>query len=168
MNLEQIEKLVGLVAKASVTEVTLRSEGNRITVRKPAAPAGRRVAATRGTSASTNGHSSGTDSVSGGALVPLDAGGTGTGAPDVVIIRAPMVGIFHHSEPPAAVGTKVTSGRVVGVIESMKLMNDVRAQTGGTVQEMLVEAGMAVEYGQPLLALSPDAPELTEEAEDEA
>jgi len=64
-----------------------------------------------------------------------------------------MVGVFYHAEPPITVGSVVQSGAIVGVIESMKLMNDVRAEVDGVVVESAIEAGMAVEFGQPLFGL---------------
>ena len=68
-------------------------------------------------------------------------------------ITSPMVGIFRHAEPPVGVGTKVEQGTVVGIIESMKLMNDVRSKYDGVVTEIFVEGGMPVEYGYPLFAM---------------
>jgi acetyl-CoA carboxylase biotin carboxyl carrier protein len=150
MDIEEIEKLVDLVARSSVSEVTIRAEGGRLTVRK-----GRTVRQPVAVSAGAV------------ALVASDetdvASTNGTAEKATRRwITAPMVGIFYHAEPPVAPGTQIERGSVVGVIESMKLMNDVRAEHGGTVTEISVEAGMAVEYGQPLFAVS----ELPEDASD--
>jgi acetyl-CoA carboxylase biotin carboxyl carrier protein len=133
--LEEIEKLVELVARSNVAEVTLRWEGHRITVRKPAG--GQR-------------HMGVPAAASAPAVLdpPLSSA-----VPEPRWITAPMVGIFHPVEPPVAAGVRVEAGQVVGMIESMKLMNDVCSEEGGIVQEVLVEPGMPVEYGQPLFAL---------------
>ncbi len=73
-------------------------------------------------------------------------------------IDCPMVGVFYTSPSPEAdpyvkVGTKVNKGDVVCIIEAMKLMNEVTATESGTIQEVLVENGDLVEYGQPLFVI---------------
>jgi acetyl-CoA carboxylase biotin carboxyl carrier protein len=70
-------------------------------------------------------------------------------------ITAPMVGIFHPAKKPVAVGSEVTSGQVVGLIESMKLMNDVTADAEGRITDVLVENGQPVQYGQRLFRVAP-------------
>ncbi|MCX6344661.1 MAG: hypothetical protein NT018_06270 [Armatimonadetes bacterium] len=64
-------------------------------------------------------------------------------------VLALRVGIFH-STSALNVGETITSEQVVGVIESMKLLNDVVSNLSGVVSEVLVEDGTPVEYGQPL------------------
>ena len=66
-----------------------------------------------------------------------------------------MVGVFHHAEPPITVGMQVEAGQVIAVIESMKLMNDIRSEEAGIIQAAHVEDGLAVEYGQPLFDIDP-------------
>jgi len=70
-------------------------------------------------------------------------------------IKSPMVGTFYRSPSPgspsyAQVGDKVSSETVVCIIEAMKLMNEIKAETNGTVHKCLVENGQPVEYGQVL------------------
>jgi acetyl-CoA carboxylase biotin carboxyl carrier protein len=69
------------------------------------------------------------------------------------VISAPMVGIFHLIDGIAMPGATVKKGQAVGVIESMKLMNEVVAQEDGQIAEVYVEDGMPVEYGQTLFRL---------------
>ncbi|MEE0264998.1 MAG: acetyl-CoA carboxylase biotin carboxyl carrier protein [Acutalibacteraceae bacterium] len=74
-------------------------------------------------------------------------------------IDCPMVGVFYTSPSPEAdpyvkVGTKVNKGDVVCIIEAMKLMNEVTATESGTIQEVLVENGDLVEFGQPLFVIA--------------
>ena len=64
---------------------------------------------------------------------------------------------FHTIELGPKTEGLVQPGQVVGVIESMKLMNDVRAEVGGVVIAVLAEEGMPVEYGQSLFRLMPAA-----------
>jgi acetyl-CoA carboxylase biotin carboxyl carrier protein len=142
MNIADIEKLVDLVARSQVAEVTLESETRRITVRKGQSRAEMTAV------------SSSTDAIASVEVPTIEAtvNSDEFGAPLETII-APMVGIFHDSEPPVGVGSKVEIGHVVGIIESMKLMNDIRAERAGIVREVHVEPGVAVEYGQPLFEL---------------
>jgi acetyl-CoA carboxylase biotin carboxyl carrier protein len=72
-------------------------------------------------------------------------------------VVAPMVGTFYTSapgaEPYVAVGDEVGEETVVCIIEAMKIMNEVKAETKGKIVEILVENGTAVEYGQPLFSV---------------
>ena len=71
------------------------------------------------------------------------------------MVIAPMVGIFHHADPPVGVGLAVKAGQVIGIIESMKLMNDLRSEESGTITSVNIEDGRAVEYGQTLFEVEP-------------
>jgi acetyl-CoA carboxylase biotin carboxyl carrier protein len=73
----------------------------------------------------------------------------------VTYIKSPMVGTFYRSASPeskpfAEAGTKVTATSVICIIEAMKIMNEIQAETQGTIIEALVENGQPVEYGQKL------------------
>jgi acetyl-CoA carboxylase biotin carboxyl carrier protein len=77
-----------------------------------------------------------------------------------VLVAAPLIGTFYEAPEPGAapfvsVGNEVSKGQTIGIIEAMKLMNPVAADSSGTVTAVLVGNGEAVEYGQPLIALSP-------------
>ena len=79
--------------------------------------------------------------------------------PNLLEVRAPLVGIFYRAPKPGAapyveVGSEVQEDTVVGIIEVMKLMNGVRAEVRGRVVELLVEDGAAVEYAQVLLRVA--------------
>lgn len=70
-------------------------------------------------------------------------------------IKSPMVGTFYRapspeSKPFSDVGTKVVENTPVCIIEAMKIMNEIQAETKGTIVEVLVENGQPVEYGQRL------------------
>jgi len=75
-------------------------------------------------------------------------------APEIGV-RASLVGIFHALRPPVSEGDRVRAGETLGLIESMKLMNDIISAEDGVVVEVLVEEGQPVEYGQPLFRLRP-------------
>ncbi len=73
-------------------------------------------------------------------------------------ITAPMIGTYYSAPSPGEspfvqVGDEVEVGQVVGIIEAMKIMNEIIADRAGVVLEVLVENAMAVEYGSPLIRL---------------
>lgn len=74
------------------------------------------------------------------------------------VIHSPLVGTFYAAKaegekPYVSVGDKVTKGQTIGIIEAMKLMNEVEAESDGIVAEIYVENEQLVEYGQPLVRL---------------
>lgn len=75
-------------------------------------------------------------------------------------VKSPMVGTFYQSAAPGeapfvSVGDHVTKGQVVGIIEAMKLMNEIASDVEGTVAEILVENEAMVEFDQPLILVKP-------------
>jgi acetyl-CoA carboxylase biotin carboxyl carrier protein len=73
----------------------------------------------------------------------------------ISIVKSPMVGTFYTSASPespafAKIGTKVGADSIVCIIEAMKVMNEIQSELSGTITEVLIEDGEAVEYGQPL------------------
>ncbi len=80
---------------------------------------------------------------------------------DLVEIKSPIVGTFYvapssDSDPFVEIGSAVSSQTVVCIIEAMKVMNEIKAETSGTIAEILVTNGQAVEYGQVLFKVKPD------------
>ena len=76
-------------------------------------------------------------------------------------IKSPIVGTFYatpspDSEPYVDIGTEVSPQTVVCIIEAMKVMNEIKAETTGTIVKILVTNGQAVEYGQVLFKVRPD------------
>jgi acetyl-CoA carboxylase biotin carboxyl carrier protein len=73
-------------------------------------------------------------------------------------VKSPMVGTFFGSPSPGAaqfvsVGDRVTKGQVIGIVEAMKLMNEIESDAAGEVVKCLVTNGQPIEYGQPLFAV---------------
>lgn len=108
-------------------------------------------------------------------VTPVGAGGTeqtealgGPSAPqsaedaeELAEIKSPIVGTFYatpspDSEPYVELGTQVEPQTVVCVVEAMKVMNEIKAETSGQIAEILVTNGQAVEYGQVLFRVRPD------------
>ena len=75
-------------------------------------------------------------------------------------VTAPLTGIWYTAPSPGArpyvtVGAEVTAGQVVGLIEAMKLFNEIKSDTGGTVTRLVAESGKLVKRQQPLLEIDP-------------
>ena len=78
--------------------------------------------------------------------------------PNLVLVKAPIVGTFYECPSPGAppfvrVGERVQPGKVLCIIESMKLMNEIEAETAGVVESKLVLNGQPVEFGEALFAV---------------
>jgi acetyl-CoA carboxylase biotin carboxyl carrier protein len=94
------------------------------------------------------------------AAAPAKSEGAETAAPGHVTIEAPMVGTFYRATAPGAdpyvrEGDVIKEGQILCIIEAMKLMNEIEAKVGGRIVKVLVENGVAVEYGQPLFLVEP-------------
>ena len=78
--------------------------------------------------------------------------------PNLTLVKSPIVGTFYEGPSPGAppfvrMGERVQPGKVLCIIESMKLMNEIEAETGGIVESKLVMNGQPVEYGEALFAI---------------
>lgn len=76
-------------------------------------------------------------------------------------IKSPMIGTFYRSANPDApsfvsVGDKITKGQTVGIIEAMKLFNEIESEVSGTLVKVMVENSSPVEYDQVLFVVEPD------------
>ena len=81
---------------------------------------------------------------------------------NLVEIKSPMVGTFYAAPEPGAepyvkVGSRVSPGQVVCIIEAMKIMNEIESEVSGLIRESLVENAQPVEFGQPLFRVDPHA-----------
>jgi len=79
-------------------------------------------------------------------------------APEGHVVKSPMVGTFYRSASPGSkafvdVGQSVNSGDTLCIIEAMKLLNEIEADSSGTIKAILVENGQPVEFGQPLFII---------------
>ncbi|HEX8243043.1 MAG TPA: acetyl-CoA carboxylase biotin carboxyl carrier protein [Longimicrobium sp.] len=83
-------------------------------------------------------------------------------AQTTVEVKSPMVGTFYRAPAPEAppyveVGSKVTRGQTLCILEAMKLMNELESDVAGTIREVCVDNGEPVEYGQVLFRVEPAA-----------
>ena len=79
---------------------------------------------------------------------------------DLHLVKSPIVGTFYESPSPGTeafvkVGAYVETGKVLCIVEAMKLMNEIESDISGEVMRIFVENGQPVEYGQPLFGIRP-------------
>jgi len=99
--------------------------------------------------------------IHGAGTAPSTDSTNGMSAPDVVeghIVTSPMIGTYYSAPTPGEapfvhVGDDVDVGQVVGIVEAMKIMNEIISDRAGVVLEVLVENAQPVEYGSPLIRL---------------
>ncbi len=144
MQVDAIEQLVSLVRDSKVRELTLREGSSRITIRQ-----------SNGSTISEYDFQPDTvsEEMAAESTLPTSPDDSTDELDETVFITSPCVGFFHHGKKPVGVGSTVAEGQVVGVIEAMKILNEVRAPQGGVIREVLIEEGLPAEYGQPLFIL---------------
>ena len=130
-------------------ELRLEHEGFKLTLKRAGARGAGSDAATAAAPASW----------SAAASAAPEPHGSATTDPSLIDVTSPLLGIFYRAprpgvEPYVEVGSVLEEDTVIGIIEVMKLMNSVRAEVRGTVVEILVTDGAAVEQGQVLLRVS--------------
>jgi len=168
-----VDRLAGLLERSDLLELEIEAGGTGLILRKPAAlatlvttaaaalPAGDpgqpadSAARTERTAAATSG---GTGPASGAASGATAAPGA---AADVrLAVRAPLTGMFYASPGPGsppfvAVGREVVVGQVIGLIEAMKLFNEIKSDQAGRVVRVIAEDGALVKAKQPLIEVGP-------------
>ena len=149
MEIAELEQLVQMVRESSAGELTLRKDGARVTIRKAA-----KAAATTG--ALQQDADTYTYTTQYADVVDDEAGDAAEEPDRTVMITAPLVGVFAHVKPLVGLNARVSEGQVVGVIEAMKLITEIKAPTTGTVVDIFIEASHPVEYGQALFEIVPD------------
>ena len=87
-----------------------------------------------------------------------DKSSDGLSEDDGVIVKSPLVGIFYNAPSPddkpyVSVGDHVKKGQVIGIIEAMKLMNEIEAEADGVVTKIYLENGQTAEYGEPVICI---------------
>ncbi|MBQ9240084.1 MAG: acetyl-CoA carboxylase biotin carboxyl carrier protein [Duodenibacillus sp.] len=155
MDLRKIKTLLDLAIESGVSEIEITEGDDRIRiVNRPAqaaaAPAAAPVVQTAPISV---------PAVQPAPIDPAPAAASKDSEEERQTINSPMVGTFYRAPSPGAkpfvdVGSKVKAGDTVCIIEAMKLLNEIEAETDGVIREVLVENGSPVEFGQPLFVIS--------------
>jgi acetyl-CoA carboxylase biotin carboxyl carrier protein len=153
VTLDEIRELIQLVADTGVAELEVQRGEDRVRIRRSFGGEFQDVVVPAQSSAARN--------VPAG--VPHHKPAPEPEAPadkDLVTVKSPIVGTFYECASPGAapfvrVGETVQPGKVLCIIESMKLMNEIEAEIGGVIVSKLVPNGQPVEYGEALFAIRP-------------
>ena len=161
MDIKDIQNLIKFVSKAEVSEVKYKTKDFEITIKTPLG--GNEVSYMQQPqvyhSAPQQQAPSGTAPVS---APSTDSAATDSGSDDskFVTIKSPMIGTFYRKPSPdkdvfVNVGDEVSVGKVVCVIEAMKLFNQIESEISGKIVKILVDDTTPVEYDQPLFLVDP-------------
>lgn len=172
LNMDELRDLVQLIAEYGLTDFELEREGFRVRLRRdhtPQTPTPNLSAAPQAQGAATQPHgqapseapSAAGQSTAHAVATPHPGAQAEMAASEdegLHIIISPIVGTFYRSasptsEPFVRLGSHVDPDTVVCIIEAMKLMNEIQAETSGEVVKIYVENGQPVEYGQPLFGI---------------
>ena len=160
MKLNEIQDLIKFVAKSGVSEVELETKDVKIVIKTPAGKKDQVFVQTS------------TPVVQSNPVVQQVANSVAeTKAPEVkapaaddeskyVTIKSPMIGTFYRSSSPdkpsfANVGDDIATGKVICIIEAMKLFNEIESEVKGKIVKVLVNDATPVEYDQPLFLVDP-------------
>ena len=158
MDIKQIQELVKLINKTSIGEITIEEDGTKITIKQKKDPSQKIY--TQGAAPQYNAPAP--QAVPAPSL-PTSSAPAPAVAPksdNLITIKSPMIGTFYRSSAPdkplfVNVGDEITSGKVVCIIEAMKLFNEIESEVKGKIVKVLVEDASPVEYDQPLFLVDP-------------
>jgi acetyl-CoA carboxylase biotin carboxyl carrier protein len=148
MDLRKLKTLIDLVSDSNVSELEITEAEGKVRIVK-GSPAGSQVAPAPMMQVAAP-----VAAPAGAALAPA-APAAAPQVPAGHTVKSPMVGTFYRSSAPGAkpfveIGQQVKEGETICIIEAMKILNEIETDKAGTVTQILVENGQAVEYGQPL------------------
>ena len=152
MDLKQIHDLIKVVNKSNIGEISIEDKDGKVTIKQKE----EKVTVTSVPAQVYN-----TAPATAVAAPPSEA--TPSASPvasNLITIKSPMIGTFYRRAAPdkplmAEEGTEVSPGKVVCIIEAMKLFNEIDSEVKGTIVKILVEDASPVEYDQPLFLVEP-------------
>ena len=157
MDLKQIHELIKIVNKSNIGEISIEDKDGKVTIKQKEEAA---VTYTAAPSQAVYAPAS--------APAPAAAPAASTPAPaaapkadNLITIKSPMIGTFYRRPSPdkpllVDIGTEVAAGKVVCIIEAMKLFNEIESEISGTIVKVLVEDASPVEFDQPLFLVEPN------------
>ena len=157
MDLKQILELIKIVNKSNIGEISIEDQDGKVTIKQ------KEEAAVTYTSAPSQAVYAPAQATT-PAAAPVASAPAAAPAPksdNLITIKSPMIGTFYRRSSPdkpllADVGTDVAAGKVVCIIEAMKLFNEIESEISGTIVKVLVEDASPVEFDQPLFLVEPN------------
>ena len=158
MDIKQIQELVKLINKTSIGEITIEEDGTKITIKQKKDPSQKIY--TQAAPAQYSAPALPQAPIAQAAVTTISAPAETPKSDNLITIKSPMIGTFYRSSGPdkpllVNVGDEVTSGKVVCIIEAMKLFNEIESEIKGKIVKVLVEDASPVEYDQPLFLVDP-------------
>jgi acetyl-CoA carboxylase biotin carboxyl carrier protein len=165
LDLKQIKQIIDLMKRSDLTEFAIEEQGFKLKICRgpdgmPAISGGQMLIHTPPHMVVEAPRPAAATSPAATPATALDvAAATATpDEPGVSYIKSPMVGTFYRSASPESppfveIGAKIEEKTVICIIEAMKIMNEIQAETKGSVLEVLIENGQPVEYGQRLFKI---------------
>jgi acetyl-CoA carboxylase biotin carboxyl carrier protein len=153
MTVDEIRELINLAADTGIAELEVQRGDNRVRIRR----AGFAAAPQETFIATTPTHAPAPAPFP-AVEAPREKHEKPAVDPNLVLVKSPIVGTFYEGASPDAppfvsVGERVQPGKVLCIIESMKLMNEIEAEHSGILESKLVLNGQPVEYGEALFAI---------------
>lgn len=153
MKIEEIKTIVKLMAENDLTEFKVEADSYNLCIKRGASAV---ISAAPVAYAAP--HPVPVAAPAAPSAAPVAAAPQPPAADKLITIDAPLVGTFYRSPSPdaapfAKVGSRVEPDTVIGIIEAMKVMNEIKAEKSGVIKDILVENGQPVEYGQPLIVI---------------
>ena len=148
MDFKQIQELIKIINKSNISELSIEQDKFKITIKQKDQQAhATGIPAIASTSPAL--------SLSSSPASNAAEKSSGNKAENYITIKSPMIGTFYRSASPdkpffVNVGDEVTPGKVVCIIEAMKLFNEIESEVKGKIVKVLVEDASPVEYDQPL------------------
>jgi acetyl-CoA carboxylase biotin carboxyl carrier protein len=161
MDFKQIQELIKMINKSNIGEVSIEEKGFKLTIKQKEEPAINQViAAPMQVQPVANMATLPTAQPQATAQAEKPAKSAETPAGNTITIKSPMIGTFYRSASPdkpsfVSVGDEIAPGKVVCIIEAMKLFNEIESEIQGKIVKVLVEDASPVEYDQPLFLVEP-------------
>jgi acetyl-CoA carboxylase biotin carboxyl carrier protein len=160
MTVDEIRELIALATETGIAELEVQRGDNRVRIRRGSINAPQEIvlAAPSYAAAAVAPPQAAALPASHLAMeAPIEKGEMPRD-PNLVLVKSPIVGTFYEAASPDAapfvrVGERVQPGKVLCIIESMKLMNEIECETSGVIESKLVMNGQPVEYGEALFAV---------------
>jgi acetyl-CoA carboxylase biotin carboxyl carrier protein len=158
MDFRQIQDLVKMINKSNIGELTIEEKDFKITIKQKKDE--KLVAYSPAPQMSHAPVYNPAPPVSGDSRQAEDKPAQSPKADNLVTIKSPMIGTFYRRPSPdkpifAEVGDEVSPGKVVCIIEAMKLFNEIESEVSGRIVKILAEDASPVEYDQPLFLVEP-------------
>lgn len=160
MDIKQIQELVKMINKTTIAEITIEEDGKKITIKQKKDPAQQIVTAAPVQVAPAPAPVAAPAPAPAPAAPAAPAATAPTKEDNYITIKSPMIGTFYRQPGPdkpafVNVGDEVSPGKVVCIIEAMKLFNEIESEVKGTIVKVLVDDASPVEYDQPLFLVEP-------------